>query len=241
MLNEDFVHSLPDDPDEALAHLYKMLKGGLAQEREEAMISNSETAFDLEEARRTLLNIVFAFVAAHGIALNFDSNIPRSTENFNLYFVDVVESIEFYIARTSFERAARVKNGSSAIYVLTPDLKTKIHHYLTSIRELIAHSTLSESKRAALSKKLNAFADEVDRNRTRIEALASAMIWTRREIVEGAEGLEPIVEKLEKMFRSFAKATEFFKLPSPSESKQIPAPQKKIEGPKREFDDKVPF
>ena len=240
MLTEDFLHSLPEDSDEAFSELYKWLKADVAEKLENAM-GSQETSFNLEDARRTLLNIVFAFVSAHGLTLDLDTNAPSSSESFEYYYKTSVETVEFYIAKTSFERAARAKNGLSAVYVLTPELKSKIHHFLTAIRELIANSQLTEFKRATLSKKLNAFADEVDRNRTRIEALASAMIWTRKEVIEGAQGLEPIVEKLDKLFQSFTKATEFFRLPSPTEPKQIPAPQKKIEGPKRDLNDEVPF
>ena len=241
MLDEDFLHSLPDDPDEALGTLYKKLKRQLVLEHQEAISINMESPFDLEDARRTFLNMIFAFVTAHGLTLDVSMNMPNGVDDFGYYFKSTTEVIEFYIARTSFERTTKAKNGTAAIYLLSPELKSKIHRYLTSIRELISTSALSESKRSTLSKKLNAFADEVDRNRTRVEALAAAMIWTRKEVVEGAQGLEPIVEKLDKMFQSFTKATEFFKLPSSAEQKEIPAPPKRIEGPRRQLDDDVPF
>lgn len=241
MLDEDFLHSLPDDPDEALAELYKTLKAKLLSEHDYSLRMDINTAFDLEDSRRTLLNIIFAFIEANRLPLVLDRNSPNDSDNFLIYFKSVVENVEFYIAKTSFERATQAKSGTSAIYVLSPELKAKIHRYLTSIRELIATSTLSDTKRSTLSKKLNAFGDEVDRDKTRVEALASAMIWTRKEIVAGAQELEPLAEKLGKMFDSFAKATEFLRLPSSSEQKQIPAPPKRIEGPKRDLDDEVPF
>lgn len=241
MLDENFLHSLPDDPDEALAELYKLLKANMISEHNNALEMDSNTAFDLEDSRRQLLNIVFAFIDAHELNLVIDREPPNSSEHFEFYFKAAVKCIEFYIAKTTFERVTRAKSGTTATYVLSPELKTKIHRYLTTIRDLIASSSLSETKRATLSKKLNAFADEVDRNRTRVEALASALIWTRKEIVEGAEGLEPLVEKMSKMFDSFTKATEFLRLPSTLDKSQIPPPPKRIEGPKRDLDDEVPF
>jgi hypothetical protein len=240
MLDDDFLDSLPDDPDEGLASLYRSLKSKLAQDEEQDMLADA-TAFNLEASRRTMLNIVFAYLAAHDLELNVSRSAPQSSEQFEFYFKDTIESIEFYIARTSFERSKRNRGGNSAIYVLSTELKARIHRYLTSIRTIISESTLSDTKRTTLSKKLNAFADEVDRDKTRIEALASAMIWTRKEVVEGAEGLEPIVEKLDKMFQSFTKATEFFRSPTAGGQKQIPAPQKRIEGPSSKIDDEVPF
>jgi hypothetical protein len=241
MLDEEFILSLPEDPDTALGILYSKLKTDLFSEQEIAMSSNAETAFDLESARRTFLNLIFAFLSAHDLLPSLESVAPNNSEQFSFYFQETTTALEFYIAKTSFKRAGKTNSGTTATYLLSPELKAKIHRSLGIIRELIADSTLSESKRAALSKKLNVFADEVDRNRTRVEALAAAMIWTRKEIVEGAQGLEPIVEKLDKMFQSFTKATEFLRFPSTTEQKQIPAPPKRIEGPKRDLDEEIPF
>jgi hypothetical protein len=241
MLDEDFLNSLPDDPDEALAILYKRLKSQLANEHDNSIQMNGESSFNLEQSQRTFLNVMLAFTEAHNLDLAIDGAIPRTTDDFEFYFFDAVETIERYIARTSFQRAAQNRNGTSGTYLLTSELKSKIHKYLSSVRELIAASSLSDTKRTALSKKLNAFAEEVDRDKTRIESLAAAMVWTRKEFVEGAQGLEPIIEKMDKMFASFAKATEFLRLPSSNDQKQLPPPPKRIEGPKRDLDDEVPF
>jgi hypothetical protein len=241
MLDEDFLNSLPDEPDEALVVLYKLLKSQLANAHDNSIQMNGESSFNLEQSQRSLLNVILAFTEAHNLDLGIDRKIPWQTDDFTIYFQGAIETIERYIARTSFQRAAQIRNGTSGTYVLSAELKSKIHKYLSSVRELIAASSLSDTKRTALSKKLNAFAEEVDRDKTRIESLAAAMVWTRKELVEGAQGLEPIIEKMDKMFQSFAKATEFLRLPSAKDQKQLPAPPKRIEGPKRDLDDEVPF
>lgn len=240
MLDEDLLDSLPEDSDEALAVLYNTLKSQLADKQERSDLDEYRS-FDLESARRTMLNIVFAFIVAHELDVNANRLTPKDSEQFAVYFFDTTEVVEFYIAKTTFERTSRNRVGTSAIYVLPPELKARVHRYISSIREVIASSSLSDSKRSTLSKKLNIFAEEVDRNKTRIEALASAMIWTRKEIVEGAQGLEPIVEKLDKMFQSFTKATEFFRFPSKDSNQQLPSPPKRIEGPKTVLEEDVPF
>jgi hypothetical protein len=241
MLDEDLLNSLPDDPDEALAVLYKTLKSQLANEHDNSIQMNGESSFSLEQSQRSLLNVILAFTEAHHLDLNINEEIPRVTDDFDFYFLDAIETIERHIAKTSFQRAAQNRNGTSGTYLLSAELKSKIHKYLSSVRDLIAASSLSDTKRTALSKKLNAFAEEVDRDKTRIEALAAAMVWTRKESVEGAQGLEPIIEKMTKMFQSFAQATEFLRLPSSNDQKQLPPPPKRIEGPKRDLDDEAPF
>ena len=237
MFDDEFLHSLPDDADEGLAILFQKLSQELERWRYEAA-QDSNSTYDHMEAQRSLLTKVFAYIAAHDLPLDLNREAPGEYQAFDLYYRDVLSEIEFYIAKTTFERAARAKVVTT--YVLEPGLKQKIHHYISQIRVIIAESTLTENKRDALSKKLNVFADEVDRNRTRIDVLASAIIWTRKEIDAGAKGLEPIVEKLDSMFQSMAKATEWLKLPSPNDKKQLPSPPKRIEH-KRELDDEVPF
>ena len=239
MFDDDFLHSLPDDPDEGLAVLFKTLAGDLEGKRNEAS-GNQYSTFDLMDEQQGLLVKVFAFITAHNIDLPLNREAPGVTAAYDRYYRDVVAEIQFYIAKTSFERAARAKSGTAGIYVLPPALKSQMHHYIAQVRELIANAQMSDTKRAALSAKLNAFALEVDRDRTRIEALAAAFVWTRKEVAEGAKDLEPIVEKLDKMFQSMAKATEWLKLPSPGDKKQLPSPPKRIEH-KRELDDEVPF
>jgi hypothetical protein len=238
MFDDEFLYSLPDDPDEALAVLYKALNDEIIKFSNEAESFNQH--FDRQESQRALLSKLFAFIDAHHIDLTLDRQLPGNPESFASYYREAASDIEYYIAKTSFERAARLKNGASAIYVLTPALKMEIHHYITQIRDLIAGVELSDTKRAALVSKLNAFATEVDRDKTRIESLAAAIIWTRREVVTGAKGLEPIIEKLERTFNAFAKATDWARLPSPGDKKQLPSPPKRIEN-RREPDDEVPF
>jgi chromosome segregation ATPase len=167
--------------------------------------------------------------------------MPTDSHQFVNYFKAVNERIQYYIKVTTYKRAANRKSGIGGIYILTPELRREIHGNLGRIRELIANADLSETKREALSKKLHAFAEEVDKNRTKIEALAAAIIWSRKQVEEGAKNLQPIVDGLTKMFESMAKATEFLKLPSSKETKKLPAPPKRIEGPKRDLDDEVPF
>lgn len=238
MFDDEFLFSLPDDPDEAFAVLYKALNDEIAKLADEAQSFNQH--FDRLESQRALLTKLFAFIDAHGIDLKLERQLPGDPEAFANSFRETTSEVEYYIAKTSFERAARSKNGSSAVYVLTPSLKIEIHHYITQIRDLVAGIELTDAKRAALVSKLNAFAAEVDRDKTRIESLAAAIIWTRREVVTGAKGLEPIIEKLERAFNAFAKATDWARLPSPGDKKQLPPPPKRIEN-RREPDDEVPF
>ena len=239
MINDEILLALPDDPEEAFGVLYQQLLAKLAQDEYEYQQAQF-SAFNAHEAREDIIITLFAFTDAHGIDIELSRDVPSSTDKFMLYFREVANITRYHITKASVKRAARTKSSTSGTYLLPPAVKVEIRFYLDQIREIISQSELSDMKRTALTMKLNAFATEVDRDKTRLEALASAIVWTRKEITEGAKGLEPLVEKLEKMFNTFAKATEFMRLPSPSEKKELPAPQKRIED-KRDVDEEVTF
>ena len=81
--------------------------------------------------------------------------------------------------------------------------------------------------------KLNAFAAEIDRDRTRIEAIASAYIWLKREVKEGAEILKPVLGQVERVLDKFAKAKELPEaLPPPRRGGEIEGPRKELPAPK---------
>jgi hypothetical protein len=238
MLDDDLLESLPDDPDEAFGLLYKQLSKQLAQQRYEAE-QDQYSAFDLTQTQHALLVKMFACIDAFDIKVELDRDAPYERQAFEGYYRDTISRIEYHITKTTLERSARSR--VSPTYILSPALKLEMHHHIQQIRTIIASTLLTDNKRDALSRKLNAFCDEVDRDRTKIDALASALVWVRKEVAQGAKDLEPAIEKLDKMFQSMSKATEFLKFPSKENTKRIPPPPKRIEGPKRDLDDEIPF
>ena len=194
MIDEEFYFSLPDDPEEAFPiyeeHIRKVAFGNEWEEREN------------DDMERLYINLILVFVVEHDINIGMSHEIPESGAEFWQYYKELQQRVNFCSARFSIQRLSRAKAGTSAIYVLSPPLKTEIHHYLGLIRDLVAEAELSPQKRDALAAKLNAFAEEVDRDRTRLEALAAAWVWTKREIKDGVDVLNPVLDKIEKLTRS---------------------------------------
>ena len=151
----------------------------------------------------------------------------------------LVKKPEYF--ENSNEEADFKKAGSTCIYVLESGAKTKIHKYISKIRKVIADTDLTDWKREALSNKLNAFALEIDKDRTRLEALASLYVLAKKE----AQEIKPISEQIEKIWDAVSKGGEelWKALPKPKIKGYLEKPQEKIEGPKENFDldDEIPF
>ena len=240
MINEKFFLSLPDDPEEAFPIFERHVR--------EIVFKDDWEQRNNDDCERDYISYILAFVSYYKIDIGISDEIPNPGSDFWVYYNELRRRVNFCSAQFSLRRLARSKAGFSAIYILPPALKTEVHHYLGLIRQLIAEADLSEQKREVLARKLNAFAEEVDRDRTRFEALAAAMIWTKREIKDGADILNPVLEKLEKVMDKFTKAKELpDALPSPSRAGEIEASPKRIEWStqQRQFgddiDDEIPF
>ena len=95
--------------------------------------------------------------------------------------------------------------------------------------------------------KINAFEAEVDRDRTRLDAAVAAWIWVKKEIKEGAEALNPVLDRINKMLDKFTKAADLTTaLPPPKRGGELEAPPKRLENLKEpsigdELDDDIPF
>ncbi len=142
--------------------------------------------------------------------------------------------------RVSLSQNRKFKRGEAPVYVLTPAQKKRINKNINDIRDLIANADLSQQKRDALCNRLNAFAVEVDRDRTRLDALTSVYVMSKRELKDFAN----LTEKFEKIFDLVSQAKEYLRsLPAPETPKQLPAPKKKegLQGFSQDLDDEMPF
>jgi hypothetical protein len=124
----------------------------------------------------------------------------------------------------------------------TDAAKEKLRHHLRQMREFVDKCEVEEKKKEALFTKINALEIEVDRDRTRLDALADLTV-TVSGIADNA--IEPINKLLNSVARVFYGAQQ-------EEPKRIPppAPRKRIEGPKHpvgmskgagDMDDEIPF
>lgn len=173
------------------------------------------------------------------LSVSLDELMSWDTDEFFPAFTALEGKARILSVQYSLRRNRRSKAGIDPVYVLDDAQKSHIHEQLKVIREIIAEADLSDQKRDALAKRLNAFAEEVDRDRTRGEALMAFYIASKREVKD----IAALADHVEKVFRLLSKAKEYLEaLPAPKIPKQIPGPNKpRTTNSSQELDDEIPF
>ena len=140
------------------------------------------------------------------------------------------------------EAARRLKTGAQNVIVLDATTRETIHSLINAIRDKLNALSLPENKRESLFTKLNAFAAEVDRNRTRTEAFYAFAVETARTAREVKAELQPIQQTIDRVFDWIEKAKRLADaFPPWAERKKIEGPTKRLPRPQQELDDEIPF
>lgn len=227
MIDDDLYLDLPDDPADALPIFLSRLKEHYSPDDEE----------ETTRRRRAYLTQLFAYLNYHQIDIVFDQQIPWDNNSFYQYFDLVEHEIELAAATFNLRRLDKIKKQIVPVYVLTAEQKDEIHKHIGRIRKIIAVAQISDTKREALSNKLNAFANEVDRDRTRLQALSAFLIAAKREVIDGVKEFEPVLAQVDKILDRIAEAKDWVdSIGGPPKRKELPSPseKKQIEGPKSE-------
>lgn len=159
-------------------------------------------------------------------------------------FDEFALSVERYLTSLKIRKSRRRKVYSVA---LAPADKKRIHFLVGQIREALENIDIEERKKNSLFKKLNAFAADVDKARTRFDNAYLMGIDVANLAKKLGEAVKPVTELVnsinELMGSAKEKEPEQQQLPAPEEQKKLEAPRKQIEGPKinRDLDDEIPF
>ena len=137
-----------------------------------------------------------------------------------------------------------MKTGASTIVILDAAARSAIHTLIEKIREKLNDLQLPESKRDALFNKLNSFAAEIDRNRTRTEGFYAFAVDVARTARKINDELKPLQETIDRVFGWLDKASKWKDaLPPWSDRKKIEPPPKRLPRPELSdiIDDDIPF
>jgi hypothetical protein len=230
--------SLNDDHEVAFAQIVEQLDAQI-----EPILAEATQESDERPAMLDYMNTAIACARELGIEEISGWSLPAYNDvygDFNKFKFDT----KTFAIRIRLRRQMVGTIYSVALPVTT---KKKIHHFIARIRETISGSDLTERKRNSLFSKLNAFAADVDRTRTRFENAMLALSDLADVAKKGTDALKPITELVNSITALIGEAKsvepEPAKLPAPSERKKIEAPRRRIEGPKfsQELEDEIPF
>lgn len=227
---------LPDDPEFAFVVLqrrkYKELQDNW----------NNENNPGWEHERHYVDTLVAFDEVLNLNLLNEYRDPPLDNREFSEFFQIFKRNVEKLCQKILIENARRTKIGAEGIVVLDQNARRAIHSLINAIREKLDALELPERKRESLFSKLNSFADEVDRNRTRTEAMYAFAVETARTAKEVNNELLPLQQTIDRVFDWIDKAKKLRDaLPPWSERRKIEGPPDQLPAPEKKDNDEVPF
>lgn len=168
-------------------------------------------------------------------------------EGFFRYYNYFTDKLDYYKSRITFREINKQRNGVSTIIKLSKSYKDEIHNLINKIRQITESANLTDKKKDAIYNKLSALSLEVDKSRTRSEALLSLYFDITNAASEGAENLDPLIERVERLMKIFGRAKreqEQGQLPAPEKPKQLNPPKGDSDDAECEntgLDDEIPF
>ena len=217
---------LPDDPEMAFAVLQ--------QRKYEALehIWESEERRNWYEERR-YFDTLIAFDEVYNLGILSDFRDPPSDrDSFTEFFDSFCRHAEISSKKIKMEAARRLKTGEQTIIVLDATAREAIHALISAIREKLNELVLPENKRESLFNKLNAFAAEVDRNRTRTESFLSFAVDVDRTAGAVKDELKPLRQPIDRVLDLIEKANRWHDaLPPWKDRKRIEGPPKRLAPP----------
>jgi hypothetical protein len=240
MDEDNEFNSLPDNSEEAFAVLHRRRMKDL----DEAYEDNRAGRW----MERAYVDCMISFDDVHGLEILSDFKIPpHDDRQFDSYFIGFRRHCEMTAMKVLMEAARRTKTGVNTVVSLSQPSKSAIHRLIGEIRVQIYAINISDELRHSLLAKLNAFAAEVDKERTSTQALYAGMIEASRAIREASDELQPVFDRLDRISKWIEKADKIAdKLLPWRDRRQIEKPQPRIEDKRSgrgnsDFDDDVPF
>src|ERR1700730_2654735 len=230
MSDDDLLFGdLPEDPELAFLRLEAHFK-----EEGENKLARANEGERTDVYCIHYISKVLACITALGIENEFSMKSVASVGDVDYStYLNFSNQVEHYKTKLQIRHARRRNEYSVALDTPT---KMKLRRLLTQIKETIDKLDVSPSKKEALFAKVAALESEIDRGRTRFDALAALWVEVCEKVGEGIEKLEPLrklIDSVGRLIGAAKKEEETHRLPAPKPPKQI--------APPKESDDDIPF
>jgi hypothetical protein len=223
-LIEDEFMNRPDDDELAFVYYEKIFRIQLdaqLEKLEEKEHDRYWTAYN--HFMQTYINNVLSSVSALGLEVlsqwterPFDAS---SSENFRSIKYDIDGTVVgIKVRHAQMARKASVR--------LDADTRSRIRDYVTKIKTTIEAIDLPLPRKEALLKRLNEFSIEVDRDRTKFEAIGALVVEAAAITGKAEAKLRPIRKWLDSIAGLMRAANGI-----PEPQTRLPAPPKRIPGP----------
>jgi len=231
MLNEEFLRSLPDDPELAFIELVDYLDDWLRTR------VNDQNFY----SERKYADTLRAFVDEYDIDVPFRQYTSVNFDHEGDWWARFSADVNYAQSRFRFRHKLGARMLPSSSVTLNTERRAEIHSLIAKIRKVVAVLDVSEDKRDRIYSRIAALAKEVDQSKTFYGTLMGLIVETSGALGAAAERLDPLARLIRRITSIVADqktADEQLKLAAPPETKRI-------EGPARQqyqdLDDDIPF
>lgn len=238
-MDAEIYADLPDDPELAFVQLESHFRKQM-----EIDIAESDDGGTIAYYKSRYINQTIAAARALDIEGIRDYSLPDSESNVWSYFETFSSDANNITIQIKIRSARRTKQYSVR---LSSSDKRKIHHYIEQIRDTVENSNCGIEKREAIYKKLADLTLAVDRDRTKLEAIADSIrVVARLSGDVEKDGAEPWWKWVKLIFNVVDDAKEkegSSTLPPMDERRKLEAPRKEPPptAKPRNLDDEIPF
>lgn len=221
MLTDHQLKNLPHDPQAAFVEFYRMLKIEISDQL--SQIQDNENNVPIYQEFCNEVYGFFSAVQPPGLKLPaVDHSTPWEQE---YSILDNTLSQYNFMSRIRLNWSGANSNNEDADVKLSAETQEQIHKHIGRIRNIVAVATLTNWKRNAIFRELNNLAAEVDRTKTRMEAIGGLLVYFSSVTGESAKRLEPAVKLAERIQGLFvASVNEQEMLEAPEEVKLLESP-----------------
>src|SRR5580704_17913278 len=186
---------------------------------------------------RYYVSSVLAFLDEFNLEIEVPDVTHLSGRDFLAAFDEFFNKINYTRTRLKL-RKARISTGQArTLITYSPSFKN--HSLLNTIRKIISANISEANKRDKIFRKIALLQDEIDRDRTTIDAVFSRMVDLSRVVGECAHHLEPLVQKLERITAALRDGAERVPLLLAKERPKLLSDA--YQKPKNELEDEIPF
>lgn len=172
-ITPDEIDLAPEDPAFAFAELVGHAIRRLDDFTKARDLNDQDSWNEVEEARLSFMNVIVGLAKAYKIEPFASQDVPRF-DSFNLNIHRQFKAdLDHYITQLVVDNSLRTKRDATSI---PPKIKERLQAYVNALREAIDASQLTDTKRAVLYEKLNAFEAELERRRLSLMAVAKMTI-----------------------------------------------------------------
>lgn len=230
----DPYDDLPEDPEDAFLKLEAHFRDECDSRLRDASHDERTDVIYVDYIAQVL-----GAITALGLEGQFKTDVPSIEDvNYNTY-LNFNKDVMNYRTILRIRKTQRTQ-GYSVQFDDTA--KRKIHHHLDQVMDIFGKLEIEDNKREKLISRLDDLKSEVNQPRTRFDRFAALTVDVSGLVGDAVERSR-IIELLDAIGRLFwgAQSEKQKQLPAPKEKKQIEPPKPKIEKPKADMDDDIPF